>query len=247
MTAQIVLNIDNQPGSMARVVAALRRFGLSLGKHHIQSTGNGLSRLILNVDGRFSPRELIEKLDDVKGVRQVISVGPMGGDITFRSQPPASEESNQISGLVQNIVSSFPRVLSIIENYESALSKDKMRGALMKELGEKVGTKLMENDQALKGAATIHEALQHAVVPVLLPISDAEAMGSEVRTSISIFTRRQSNTTDLVFGNAASRCDFMTGLIQGMINASPTLAKVKVEEHACRAVGDDYCVFRVVD
>ena len=246
MAAQIVLNIDSQPGSMARVVAALRRFGLSLGKHHIQSTGNGLARLILIVDGHFSPRELTERLSDVKGVKQVVSVGPTDGDITYRSYSPGSTQDSQINGLVQNIVSCFPRILDIIEEYESQLGKDKIRGLHMKEVGERVGARMLENDQALKGAMTIHEALQHAVVPALLPISDAEAMGTEVRTSISIFTRRQFNTKELVFGSSASRCYFMAGLIQGMINASPTLPKVKVEEHACRTDGDDYCVFRVI-
>ena len=246
MAAQIVLNIDNQPGSMARVVAALRRCGLSLNKHRIQSTGNGLSRLILIVDGQFSARELTERLGNVKGVRQVVSVGPTDGKITFRPQPPAPTEDSRIDGLVNDIISAFPRILFIVEEYESKLEKGSMRAVYMKELGERVGAKILENDQALKSATNVHEALQNAVVPALLPISDAEAMGTEVRTSISIFTRRQVDTKDLVFGSTTSRCDFMSGLIQGMLNVSPTLPKVKVEEHTCRTKGDDYCVFRVL-
>ena len=246
MAAQIVLNIDNQPGSMARVVAALRRCGLSLDKHHIQSQGNGLSRLILIVDGHFSARELTAKLGDVKGVRQVVSVGPTDGKIKFRPQALEPTENGKINGLVRDIVSAFPRILFIVEEYKSTLEKGNMRAVYMKALGERVGTQLLENDQALKGATNLHEALQNAVVPALLPISDAEAMGTEVRTSISVFTRRQVDTKDLVFGSTASRCDFMAGLIQGMLNVSPTLPKVKVEEHACRTKGDDYCVFRVL-
>ena len=246
MAAQIVLHIDNQPGSMARVVAALRRYGLSLSKHRIQSTGNGLSRLILTVDGHFSARELTEQLGDVKGVRQVVSVGPTDGKIAFRPQPSAPLEDNRIDRLVNDIVSAFPRILFIVEEYESKLEKGAMRAVYMKELGEQVGAKILENDPALKGAVNIHEALQNAVVPALLPISDAEAMGTEVRTSISIFTRRQVDTKDLVFGSAASRCDFMAGLIQGMLNVSSTFPNVKVEEHTCRTNGDDYCVFRVL-
>ncbi|MDJ0956098.1 MAG: hypothetical protein QNI91_04545 [Arenicellales bacterium] len=246
MAAQIVLNIDNQPGSLARVVAALRRYGLSLDKHQIQSTGNGLSRLIVIVDGPFSARELTERLGDVKGVKQVVSVGPTDGKITFRAQSPRPTEDGRIDGLVQDIVSAFPRILFIVEEYESTLEKGSMRAVYMRELGERVGAKILANDQALQSAGNIHEALQNAVVPALLPISDAEAMGTEVRTSISIFTRRQVDTKDLVFGTASSRCDFMAGLIQGMLNVSPTLPKVKVEEHACRSRGDDYCVFRVL-
>ena len=246
MAAQIVLNIDNQPGSMARVVAALRRYGLGLDKHQIQPTGNGLSRLILIVDGPFNARELTERLGDVKGVRQVVSVGPSDGKITFRPQSPAPTQDSRIEGLVKDIVSAFPRILFIVEEYESTLEKGSMRAVYMKQLGERVGAKILENDQALKNALNVHEALQNAVVPALLPISDAEAMGTEVRTSISIFTRRQVDTQESVFGTKASRCDFMAGLIQGMINVSPTLPEVKVEEHACRAKGDDYCVFRVL-
>ena len=246
MAAQIVLNIDNQPGSMARVVAALRRYGLGLDKHQIQPTGNGLSRLILIVDGHFNARELTERLGDVKGVRQVVSVGPTDGKITFRPQSPAPPHDSRIDGLMQDLVSTFPRLLFIVEEYESTLEKGGMRAVYMKELGERVGEKILANDQALKNAVNVHDALQNAVVPALLPISDAEAMGTEVRTSISIFTRRQVDTRDLVFSNTAGRCDFMAGLIQGMLNVSPTLPKVKVEEHACRTKGDDCCVFRVL-
>ena len=232
---------------MARVVAALRRFGLSLNKHRIQSTGNGLSRLILIADGSFSPRELIEKLGDVKGVRQVVSVAPANGATTVgrvQTVPKASLDTD--AELVNSIITSYPRILGIIESYEAKLSADKNRVARMKLLGEKVGAQMLRGDESLINSYTIYEVLQKAVVPALIPISDAEAMGSEVRTSISIFTRRQVNTMDLVFGGAANRCDFMSGLIQGMVNASPNLPNVRVEEHSCRTNGDDCCVFRVI-
>lgn len=232
---------------MARVVAALRRFGLSLSRHRIQAAGNGLSRLIVIADGSFRPRELIDKLGDVKGVRHVVSVAPADGATSapdVQHQPRSGK--NAEGGLVKSIIANYPRILSIVENYETALGEDKDRAARMKQLGERVGAQMLRRDESLRHCGTIHEALQKAVVPALIPISDAEAMGSEIRTSISIFTRRQVNTMDLVFGSAVSRCDFMCGLIQGMVNVSPTLPKVKVEEHACRTNGDDCCVFRVI-
>ena len=137
MTAQIVLNIENQPGCMARVVVALRRFGLSPSKHRIQSRGNGLSRLVLIADGPFSPRELIEKLGDVKGVRQVVSVAPANGATTVAdvaAVPKANLDTDR--ELVSSIISNYPRILSLIENYEAKLSADKNRVARMKLLGE---------------------------------------------------------------------------------------------------------------
>lgn len=247
MAAQIVLNIENQPGSMARVVAALRRFGLSLCKHRIQSVGNGLSRLVVIAEGPFSPRELIQNLGDVKGVRQVVSVAPADRAMTVvQTKIETNADKDPESELVQKIISSFPRILHIIETYESTLGADKNRSTRMKRLGERVGVQMLRSDESLLNAVTIHEALQKAVVPALIPISDAEAMGSEIRTSISIFTRRQVNAMDPVFGSGANRCNFMSGLIQGMVNASPGLPKVSVEEHTCRTNGDDCCVFRVV-
>lgn len=247
MAAQIVVNIENQPGSMARVVAALRRFGLSPSRHRIQSAGNGLSRLVLIADGPFSPGELIEKLGDVKGVRQVVSVAPANGatgaaPILARPTPLKDPEED----LVKSIVANYPRILHIIEKYEATLSSDRDRATRLKRLGQKVGARMLQNDESLFNSGSIHEALQTAVVPALIPISDAEAMGSEIRTSISIFTRRRVNTIRQIFGNTANRCDFMSGLIQGMINLSPSLPKVNVEEHACRTNGDDCCVFRVM-
>ena len=84
------------------------------------------------------------------------------------------------------------------------------------------------------------------VVPLLTPISEAEAMGSDVRVRLSVFTRRQVNTMDLVMGGEASRCDFMTGMIQGMLNEAPSFSRVRVEETRCRTNGDDHCLFHTV-
>ena len=248
MATQIVLNLDSQPGSMARAITALRRFGLTLSKHRIAPVSDGLFRLVILAEGPFSERELTDSLEKIRGVQEVVRVGVTHTDSApsgNKAKPVGRGVSGSTVDPVDEIISSFPRILSIIEGYEQQVRHFGNRKARLKDLGGRVGRKMISNDESIKSATTIHEALQNAVVPALKPISDIEAFGSELRVRISIFTSRQVNTMDLDFSGEASHCDFLSGIIQGMINVSDILPEVFVEEHACRTNGDDFCLFRV--
>lgn len=87
--------------------------------------------------------------------------------------------------------------------------------------------------------------MEKGVVPILDRIAEPEVVGNDIRVRLSIFTRRQVNTMDLVFGGEASRCDFLSGMIEGMIAGVESLPNVHVEEASCRTNGDEYCLFRI--
>ncbi len=251
--------IERAPGSLARVVASLRKTGLSFRGHHLEPTSDpAQSLLTLSVDGRVVGGELAQALSEVRGVLQILRVDTNSAAGHAERTRPRSMDTRHSAGpevveaaaikpeeLAERIITAYPRILPLIENFEDRIQNNSDRSRRLTKLGERVGKGLAAPRWANVSAETVHEALQRVVVPALEPIADAEAHGADLRVRISIFTRRQTNTMDLVFGGEAARCDFMVGMIQGMINASSSLPHVTVDEARCRTNGDEYCLFRV--
>ncbi|HSH44059.1 MAG TPA: V4R domain-containing protein [Arenicellales bacterium] len=245
MAVEITVILDGTAGGMTRVITALRRAGLRFSGHHIEAVGDDRSRLTVNADGTAAAGELREMLAGVKGVAEVVRIG------TDDSAPgePAPVPVVNAAGLdefADRLVNEYPRILRHIDAFEQALPRDQDLGQQLRELGWLVGGKLGAQDSALQEAGTLKAALEESVVPILDRIAEPEVVGdSDIRVRLSIFTRRQVNTMDLVFGGEASRCDFLSGMIEGMVAKAPAVADVKVEETSCRTNGDEYCLFRV--
>ncbi|MDX1410442.1 MAG: hypothetical protein R3330_19965, partial [Saprospiraceae bacterium] len=146
--------------------------------------------------------------------------------------------------VVDQIVAAYPKILHIVDAFEAEIKDAGERARRMVTLGEQVGLRMMQGKTDLDDCNNIRDALA-VVIPILKPLADAHAIGPEIHIRISIFTRRQVNTMDLVFGSEASKCDFLTGFIQGLVNSAPMLPQVQVTESMCRTNGDEECVFRV--
>lgn len=247
MAVEITVILDGTAGGMARVITALKRFGLSFMGHRIESMGDDRSRLTVSAEGNALADEVREKLAQVKGVVEVLQVGAAGA-APARRRSTRSESARRAGGLedfADRVVADYPRILRHIDAFEQAVPDPQDLSPQLKRLGKLVGGKLGVNDAALQAAQTLHEALENSVVQILDRIAQPEVVGSDIRVRLSIFTRRQVNTMDLVFGGEASRCDFLSGMIEGMIEGVSGLPDIYVEETSCRTNGDEYCVFHI--
>jgi len=242
---QITVILDGSAGGMARVVAALKRFGLAFSSHHIESIGDERSQLTVSAEGRAVAEELRQNLGEIKGVAEVVDIRSEGADGGRREAAPEPIQVTGIDELSDRIVADYPKILRYIDSYEEAIPSSQNRSEQLRLLGRQVGGKLGANDAPLHEAQTLHEALERGVVPILDRIAEPEVVGSDIRVRLSIFTRRQVNTMDLVFGGEASRCDFLSGMIEGMIAGAESLPNVHVEETSCRTNGDEHCLFRI--
>jgi predicted hydrocarbon binding protein len=246
VAVEITVILDGTAGGMTRVITALKRFGLTFSGHHIEPVGDNRSRLTISAEGHAVADELRAKLAEVKGVNEVVSIGSGGESAAPRREaPPAAAAVSGLEDFAARLVNDYPRILRHIDAFEQALPGNQDLGQQLRRLGRLVGGRLGEGDAALHEAGTLHEALEKSVVPVLDRIAEPEVVGSDIRVRLSIFTRRQVNTMDLVFGGEASRCDFLSGMIEGMIASVSGIPDVQVEETSCRTNGDEYCLFRV--
>ena len=246
MAVEITVILDGSAGGMARVVAALKRFGLAFSGHHIEPAGNDRSRLVVSAEGHAVTGELRDRLSQVKGVLEVVQIGA-GDGAAAPAGPRAArpgEAAASLEALADRIVNDYPKILRHVDAFEASVPANQLSQQL-RLLGRRVGGKLGQQDAILQEAQTLHEALESSVVQILDGISEPEVVGSDIRVRLSVFTRRQVNTMDLVFGGEASRCDFLSGMIEGMIEGVSGLPNVHVEETSCRTNGDEYCRFHV--
>lgn len=220
----------------------MKRFGLAFSSHHIESLDEQRSRLTISAEGRAVAEELREQLGQIKGVAEVVEIDAGGG---AGAPDPAPVRAGGVKELADRIVADYPKILRYVDAFEESVADSRELGQQLRLLGRQVGGKLGENDANLHESQTLHEALEKGVVPILDRIAEPEVVGSDIRVRLSIFTRRQVNTMDLVFGGEASRCDFLSGMIEGMIAGVELLPTVHVEETSCRTNGDEYCLFRV--
>jgi len=245
---EITVVLDGTAGGMARVIAALKRFGLVFSNHHIEPIDAERSRLTVNAEGQAIADELREQLGQIKGVAEVVRIGApgVGGGGTGAARPaPSVTPAGNIEELADQIVVDYPKILRYVDAFEERIPGNQDRGQQLRMLGRQVGARLGQGDANLHEAQTLNQALQNGVVPILDRIAEPEVVGSDIRVRLSIFTRRQVNTMDLVFGGEASRCDFLSGMIEGMIADVDLLPNVHVEETRCRTNGDEFCLFQV--
>lgn len=247
MAVEITVILDGTAGGMTRVITALKRFGLTFSGHHIESMDDDRSRLTVNAEGGAVTDELRAKLAEIKGVMEVVGIasGGQSGAVQRESAAQPAAPAAGLEEFADRVANDYPRILRHIDAFEAALPGNQDLAQQLKRLGRLVGGRLGGQDAALQEAGTLHEALENAVVPILDRIAEPEVVGSDVRIRLSIFTRRQVNTMDLVFGGEASRCDFLSGMIEGMIGGVAGIPDVQVNETSCRTNGDEYCLFRV--
>lgn len=247
MAVEITVILDGTAGGMARVITALKRFGLTFSRHHIEPIGDDRSQLTVSAEGTAVADELRDKLAAVKGVAEVVRIGAGGeaGEARRGTAPRPAAPPAALEDFANRLANDYPRILRHIDTFEAALPGNQDLAQQLKRLGRLLGGKLGGQDPTLQEAGTLHEALESSVVPILDRIAEPEVVGSDVRVRLSVFTRRQVNTMDLVFGGEASRCDFLAGMIEGMIEGVPGIPDVHVNETSCRTNGDEYCLFRV--
>lgn len=254
MAVEITVILDGSAGGMARVITALKRFGLTFSGHHIEPMGGDRSRLTVSAEGSAVAAEVRDRLAQVKGVVEVVQIGSAGAapaQVRRETPQPAAPravpqgEPVGLEDLAERVVSDYPKIIRHIDAFEQTIPDKGDLAPQLRRLGRLVGGRLGAQDPTLHEAQTLHEALENSVVQILDRIAEPEVVGSDIRVRLSIFTRRQVNTMDLVFGGEASRCDFLSGMIEGMVDGVSGLPDIRVEETSCRTNGDEYCTFHV--
>jgi len=247
VAVEVTVILDGTAGGMARVIAALKRLGLTFSGHRIEPLDDTRSRLTVKAEGEAAAARLREEIARIKGVAEVVQIGSDEESSAVRHDAAArpTAPTGRLEDFADRLVKDYPRILAHIDAFEQALPADRDAGQQFWRLGRRVGTKLGGQDPTLRQAETLDEALENSVVPVLGGVAEPEVVDGDIRLRVSIFTRGQGNAIEPASSSAASRCEFLSGVIEGLLDGAPGIPDVQVREIRCRNRGDEYCLFRM--
>jgi len=146
---------------------------------------------------------------------------------------------NTLLTIGNNIAQKYPDVVGYLNDYTKKLDEDgeENKAAILYEVGEMVGKKIAINHyKSLQTGNSIGKTLKKIVLPVISPFALAKIIDNELHVSVCPFCM---NVNSL---KTTPQCDFLTGLISGLIN---TKQNVRVKEISCRAQKSPACVFLV--
>jgi predicted hydrocarbon binding protein len=138
-----------------------------------------------------------------------------------------------------NIAQKYPDIVGYLSEYTKKLDEngEENKAAILYEVGEMVGKKIaISYYKSLKTDNSIGKSLKKIVIPVILPFALAKIIDNELHVSVCPFCMGVNSL------KTTPQCDFLTGLISGLIN---TKQNVRVEEIRCRAQKSPACVFLV--
>ncbi len=238
MTATIKLMVNSGSGVLAAVVSALQAAGVRVKSHSVEQVNSGSSMMTLQAEaaGGIDESELKSKLSAIPVVQSV-------EEISTGNRAPAMRTTGvSVPGdLVKRVVTSFPKIMPHLQNYEEQIAKDPQRVEKLKQLGVESGRSFAA-DLEHGALESVSDVIDEVVLPGIGSIAEASRSGETVVVPVSLFTRRVVTSMDLFSGDDEN-CDFLCGFIEGLSSSAPGYESVSVTETRCRANGDPACVF----
>ncbi len=241
----IVLRVNSFSGVLGQAAAILMQSGLNYARHQLKDeSGTSHKILTLETEGNTIPNDILQqKLPEINGVIEVVSITskPKEDSKLMRRHGALNDEEEQ---LIDTIIDVWPAILTPLQAYEDSCPR-KEREAKVTRIGVYVGIRQAIHHPLLKDTDSIYHALHTVVVPALKKIAECEVEGDELKTTVSIFSRRFTNSMDLLFSQENDKCYFLIGFIEGILSQASKLPSTYVTEPKCRAIGDQYCLFKV--
>lgn len=147
---------------------------------------------------------------------------------------------------VDEVIERYPGVVTLIHDLALGMPAGERRENLQS-MGVDVGRHIGRKNRALKRAATIREALIVGVAPELQAFGRGSVNGNTIRFNWSEFSKLYQLSSTAQESNGQLQCDFLAGLIQGLLSRNSRVAVPEVTETCCRGSGAAHCEFKVLE
>jgi predicted hydrocarbon binding protein len=232
METVITISGADKAGSLARLVVFLTHKGYAVKGQRITELPSG-SRLLkirlglAQVDKETLSAE-IKALDPQYNVLTVAFDGDGAGSAALTPEESAA-------ALIKEMASQFPDIVALVRAYGGAFGLE-ARGRALFEAGKKLGAFHYRKEWSFGTPLKMPAALRRALVPALEKLCRVEATDTQVALVESPFcgTAEQVNC-----------CEFITGFMQGFLDAGPKSMYTKVQQATCRASGHAHCAYTV--
>jgi len=229
----ITISGADKAGSLAGLVVFLTRKGYVVKGQKLSELPSGARLLKIRLDlAQLDKEKLAAEIKALDPQYNVLSVAFDGGAAEkAKAQTPAQSAS----ALIKEMASQFPDIVALVRAYGGAFDL-KARGEALFDAGKKIGGFNYRKEWSFGNPLKMPAALRRALVPALEKFARVEATDIQIVLHDSPFcgTDGQINC-----------CDFVTGFMQGFLDAGPLSMRTQVEQAACRARGQSHCAYTV--
>ena len=245
MQIDITIVSDKSPGVLARVIVALRKAGLNLTQQQMVEADDHRV-FTLSAQGLGADKgQLKGTIEAIAGVNSVQMAGL--AEAAAPVAEPAVTASSEGS-LAQRLAQQFPAIGDAVEQYQADLPAASA-SELLFALGKEVAEHRLKVLPSVADDVSIKAFINERLLPDLAELADAERDGDQLKVLSSIFSKgKKASGFGYPMGGAGTliKCDFLSGYIQGLLEAVPALRYGHVEEVMCRKEGQPYCLFEFV-
>lgn len=214
----ITISGADKSGALARIAAFLVRKGYPLKGQQVTQSASGAKLVKFSLD--------IGQIDKVKLAAEIRSLSP---DFSLVGVEGAQSVA---APTIKEIAAQFPDIASLVQTYGESFGSD-TRDRNLVEAGKKIGAFQYEKEWSFGSPLKMPVALRRTLVPALETLGKVDATDTELTLPDSPFCGT----------GKISCCEFLTGFMQGFLDAGPLTQNTRVQKAACRAKGDPRCTF----
>jgi predicted hydrocarbon binding protein len=213
----IIISGAEKSGALARIAAFLVRKGYPLKGQQIVESTSGAKVVKVTLE--------LSNLDRAKLAAELRSLSP-----DFRVLSVEGGESAAPS--IKDIAERFPDIVSLVRTYGESFGTESRDRELV-EAGKKIGAFQYEKEWSFGSPLRMPVALRRTLVPALETLAKIDASDTDIVLSDSPFCGT---------GKTAC-CEFLTGFMQGFLDAGPLTQNTRVHKAQCKAKGDPRCAY----
>jgi predicted hydrocarbon binding protein len=234
MATVITISGADKTGALARLYSFFARKGYGVRGHHVTESEGG-KLLNITIDGvRIDRDALSAEIKDLSADYVVVGVAADAAGAPAegrkKSQPDASA--------LKEMAARFPDIAALVQRYAEGFDYE-MRDQEIFAAGRKLGAHQFRKDWSLGSPLRMPTALRRTLVPALEKICEVEASDEQVVLKDSPFCRGRDRLRCC--------CEFVTGFMQGFLDAGPGTKDCRVQKTTCRANGGPHSAYSVKD
>ena len=233
METIITISGADKAGSLARVVVFLTRKGYVVKGQKVTEMPSGSRLLKVRLDLAQVDKELLST--EIKALDPEFTVLSVAFEGEGASNKPAQTPAQSAAALIKEMANQYPDIIALVRAYGGAFSGEARAQALF-EAGKKLGGFNYRKEWSFGNPLRMPAALRRALVPALEKFGKVEASDTQIALPANPFCGA---------GGEINCCDFVTGFMQGFLDAGPLSMYTKVQQATCRAKGHTHCTYTV--
>jgi predicted hydrocarbon binding protein/predicted amino acid-binding ACT domain protein len=215
----ITISGADKSGSLARISTFFVRKGYPIKGQQMTESASGAKLVKISLD--------ITHLDKVKLADEIKNLGP-----EFRVVSVEGAQSAAAAPSIKEISAQFPDIAPLVQAYGESFGSE-TRDQELVVAGKKIGAFQYEKEWSFGSPLKMPVALRRTLVPALEAFGKVDATDTEVVLPDSPFCST----------GKISCCEFLSGFMQGFLDAGPLTQNTRVQKAACRAKGDSRCAY----